>query len=100
MSRRSSRRQFLKQTGFLVAGLGFGGKAASNLLAQAPTDRPAGANERIKIGCIGVGNQGKGNMRKVIRDVVAVCEVDTTRLAEARNLVQKQNGGECAGYAD
>jgi predicted dehydrogenase len=60
-------------------------------------DKPS---ERIRIGCIGVGNQGKGNLGAHIKNVVAVCEVDKTRLAEAKARVEKSNGGTCAAYSD
>ncbi len=96
----STRRQFLQQGGFLFANLGLGSSVSSNLLAQTPTQRPQGANNRVKIGCIGVGNQGRGNLRAHLRDVVAVCEVDSARLNEARDTVQKANGGECSTYKD
>jgi predicted dehydrogenase len=46
-------------------------------------------NDRIRIGCIGVGNQGKGNMRAFGKNVVAVCEVDRDRLAAAAADVEK-----------
>jgi predicted dehydrogenase len=94
------RRQFLKQGGFLFAGLGLGSNISSNLLAQTPTAQPNGANNRIKIGCIGIANQGRGNMRAHLANVVAVCDVDTSHLNEARNTVQKANGGDCPAYKD
>ncbi len=95
-----SRRQFIKQSGFLFAGLGLGSGVPSNLLAQTPTQRPVAPNQRIKIGSIGIGGQGNSNMRKFLRDVVAVCDVDSDRLNKARDAVQKANGGECATYKD
>jgi predicted dehydrogenase len=94
------RRQFLKQGGFLFAGLGLGSSIPSNLLSQTPTAQPNGANNRIKIGCIGIANQGRGNMRAHLANVVAVCDVDATHLNEARNTVQKANGGDCPAYKD
>jgi predicted dehydrogenase len=93
----STRRQFFRQSGGLLAGLSFAG---SNLLAQTPTARPVGANNRIKIGHIGVRNQGKNNLRAHLRDTIAVCDVDRNVLAEARQIAQKGNGGECAVYDD
>jgi predicted dehydrogenase len=58
------------------------------------------ANDRIRIGCIGVGNQGRGNLGAHLRNTVAVCEVDRTRLEAARDRVQQANGGTCAAYND
>jgi predicted dehydrogenase len=66
---------------------------------QEPLPRQS-ANERIRIGMIGVGNQGKSNQRAHLRNTVAVCEVDRTRLNAARDAVQKANGGTCAAYSD
>ena len=97
MNQSTNRRDFLRTSGLPLAGLAFGG---GNLLAQTPTARPAGANERIKIGSIGVGGQGAANMRAHIRNVVAVCDVDAARLATARATVQKSNGGECFANED
>lgn len=45
-------------------------------------------SERIQIGCIGIGNQGRGNMSKHIKNVTAVCEVDSKRLDEAAAKVE------------
>ena len=97
MNQSTNRRDFLRTGGLALAGLGFAG---GNLLAQTPTTRPAGANERIKIGSIGVGGQGAANMRAHIRNVVAVCDVDAARMATARAAVQKSNGGECFANED
>jgi predicted dehydrogenase len=60
----------------------------------------APASERIRIGCIGVGNQGMGNMNAHIKNVVAVCEVDAKRQAAAKARVQQITGGPCIGYTD
>ena len=51
----------------------------------ADTPRPS---EQIRIASIGVGNQGKGNTKVHGKNVVAVCEVDSKRLAEAVKLVE------------
>ena len=100
LAKTTTRRAFLRQGSFVLAGLGLGSTIPSNLLAQTPTQRPNGAGERIKIGCIGVGNQGRPNMQAHVRNVVAVCEVDSTRLGAARDTVQKANGGDCAAHRD
>jgi predicted dehydrogenase len=54
--------------------------------------RPA-PSERITLGCIGMGGQGKGNMRSFLRDervqVLAVCDVDRKRLLEAKAIVDE-----------
>jgi predicted dehydrogenase len=94
---KTTRRQFLQ--GSSAAALGFvlptivPARALGLNGAQAPS-------ERIRIGMIGVGNQGTGNMKAFMKNVVAVCDVDKTRLATAKAAVEKANGGECAAYAD
>jgi predicted dehydrogenase len=66
--------------------------------AFAADDKPS---ERVRVGCIGVGNQGRGNTNAFLKraSVTAVCEVDTTRLAEAAAQVEKA-GGKPQTFAD
>ncbi len=46
--------------------------------------RVLGANERLNIGVIGVGGQGAGNLARVATEnIVAVCDVDESRLNSA-----------------
>jgi predicted dehydrogenase len=45
-------------------------------------------SEQIRIASIGVGNQGRGNTKTHAKSVVAVCEVDKTRLADAVKLIE------------
>ena len=59
-----------------------------------------GANERIAVGCIGVRNQGKGNLQRFQKagcDIVAVCDVDANVRAAAADVVDKA-GGTCELY--
>ncbi|MCX8065789.1 MAG: Gfo/Idh/MocA family oxidoreductase [Candidatus Hydrogenedentes bacterium] len=50
-------------------------------------------NERITLACIGVGGQGKANMRAFLSlpevQVVAVCDVDAHHAEEAKNIVNE-----------
>jgi predicted dehydrogenase len=51
--------------------------------------RVFGANERIRIGSIGIRNQGKGNLEKFMKagcDIVGLCDVDANVLAEAAKV--------------
>jgi predicted dehydrogenase len=62
-------------------------------------------SERIAMACIGLGGRGKENLRSFMghKDcrIVAVCDVNANRLAEARKIVDEQYGDAgCAGYAD
>lgn len=59
----------------------------------------AAPNDKIRIGMIGVGGQGNGNLRGFLGSVVAVCDVDSVRLGKAKETVEKANG-KCAAYAD
>jgi len=86
MSSRSSRinrRQFLEGT--------LGGIAlASVARAQAPATGTLGANERIRIGCIGTGGQGTHHVGQWAKmndvRIVAVCDVDQGRLENAAKV--------------
>lgn len=58
--------------------------------------RAAKANDTILLGCIGVGRMGCGDMQELIyrgldanARVVAVCDLDSKRLASAKALVEK-----------
>jgi len=89
------RRQFLKGSASLAGWAAVGGLAWPKLGRGA--DAPS---EQIRIGCIGVGNQGSGNLRKVMRHVVAVCDVDSNRLGTAAAAVMKATGRDCDAYTD
>jgi predicted dehydrogenase len=92
---RATRREFLRMAGVAAgAGASFGLACPAILRAGEPP------SDRIRIGCIGVGNQGMGNLKKVIKDVVAVCDVDQDRLAAARQQVRKATARDCAAYGD
>ncbi len=104
MANRTSRRDFVKRTATVAAGafvipqiipssaLGMGGK-------MAPSDR-------IVIGAIGTGSQGTGNMREFLKlkngvQFVALCDVDSDHLANAKNVVDQANkNSDCRTYGD
>ncbi len=93
----STRREFLRQSSKGMAGFGAAWFCHGHLLAH-----PAvfGANERINTGHIGVGNQGKGNLKKLAQHAIAVCEVDKDRLGQAKDQVTKATKRPCATYSD
>lgn len=68
-----------------------------SVLAGAKEGAPS---DRILIGCIGVGNQGGGNLAKHLANTIAVCEVDSERLTAAKGRVEKANGKPCGAHAD
>ena len=64
-----------------------------------------GANEKIVMGCIGVGGMGTRNMRNFLGSddcrVVAVCDVQRDRREKAKNTVDQHYGDQgCALYND
>jgi predicted dehydrogenase len=91
-----NRRAFLKSSTAAVAALGF------------PTFVPAaaaGANKKITLGCIGVGQRGTGNMKLFLEledcRVVAVCDPYQDRQRKAKNLADEKYGDTgCAMYGD
>ena len=75
---------------------------ASSALGKAGS--PA-ASERITMGAIGVGGRGKKIMEALIGRsdcrMLAVCDVDSRRLIQARDIVNAQYGNsDCAAYGD
>ena len=95
-----SRRRFLKRT---LAGAG-AVLAFPTILPSSVFGATSPAN-RIVLGAIGMGNMGMSNLRGFLgRDdvqVVAVCDVDSRRLEQARQVVNLENGNEdCVAFSD
>jgi len=100
-----TRRQFLKSTAALAV-------AAPNLLPSAVWGAATGPNDRLTLGFIGMGKQSQhllnGFIHKKGTQVLAVCDVDTTRRENAKKTVddyyaqQKDKGSPngCATYTD
>ncbi len=70
MSRRTTRRQFVKST----AALGMGVWVAGGMSPK----RSLSANEEIRIGCIGVGGKGAEDSKQMsqLGKIVAICDID------------------------
>ena len=81
-----SRRSFLKKSA--VGGL-FMGITAKSYLATFGAVPPS---ERVRIGMIGVGNQGgpRNNMKYFLNNIEALCDLDKNYLAEAGTFLQKE----------
>jgi len=94
-----SRRSFFKQATGLTAAVGFPTIIPATTLGSKAQGIPP-ASEQIRIGCIGLRNQGTGNLKALVKNVVALCDVDRNVLAAAQALVQKQTGRTCAAYGD
>lgn len=77
------RRKFLKRSALVGAGL-----------ALAPTGRVLGANERVNVAIIGMGNLGANHHFKIHQkmpnvEIVAVCDPDTKRMQRAGDAVKQ-----------
>jgi len=103
MSRKNTRRDFLKSATAAPAGaIGFPYFVRASTLGK---DGGVAPSNRIVMGCIGTGGQGKGDM-SVFMDsnavqVVAVCDVDADHLNEARDMVNKKYGNKnCEAFKD
>jgi predicted dehydrogenase len=86
-------------------------KAVATVTATAPLLLPARLwsaatppSGRLTMGFIGLGTQGRGLMRGFLgraTRVLAVCDVDTTRRTDAKQIVDKAYGnGDCAACND
>jgi len=79
-SRPTTRRAFLQRSAAASAAIPFFAWTAPTLSYQSP-------NDRLGIGCIGMGGMGTGDARAHSRfgNILAVCDVDATRAEAARN---------------
>ena len=83
------------------------GAAGLGLAAAFPSLVPArafGANDRIRVGFIGVRNQGTNNVEAILgkegAEVAGLCDVDREVLAEAGSLVEERAGRSCPAHRD
>lgn len=92
-----SRRRFLRQTSIGISA----GVALPNLFLNktfaATSENPS---ELVRVGVIGTGGQGVANMRAMMKNIVAVCDVDKTHTAKAAALVEKTNGTKPTMFSD
>lgn len=94
--------QTIKRRSFLQSGL------AAPLIIQASTlglSRRASANDKIQVGCIGVGPRGTDGLRDLLRNdnctVTALCDVKSNVLNEKTSLVNEfYDTQECKPYHD
>ena len=96
----ASRREFIRQTAIATAAVAASPLLRPTVYGQAPsTGKVIGANDRINIGYIGVGNQGLnihvGLLKKSAAQnniaQVAVCDVWTKRVGNAKALIEQDN---------
>ncbi len=91
MSKRS-RRRFLQQS---LTGLAAAGAAATTpaVVSARSQSRVSGANRRIRLGLIGCGGMGTGDLRQALRlgaQLVALCDVDDAQSARVRETVERE----------
>ncbi len=78
----TTRRDFLKNTAVIGAGLWVVGGAGCSIFQPLPKPRYRSPNEKLNIACIGAGGQGGGNVKAVSEEnIVALCDVDDVRAA-------------------
>ncbi|MGL4595813.1 MAG: Gfo/Idh/MocA family oxidoreductase [Thermoguttaceae bacterium] len=89
-----SRRGFLKRSAAGVAGAGL----VPYLFSSAQPLRAESPSDRLQMGCIGVGDMGRGDARGFngLCDIVAVCDVDSLHMQVAQddpNIGKKDASG-------
>ncbi|HXG65257.1 MAG TPA: Gfo/Idh/MocA family oxidoreductase, partial [Blastocatellia bacterium] len=94
-----TRREFLQESITAgVAGAGLTALAGASVMAQNASSQAnvAGANDRIRVGLIGCGGMGRGNLRAMLRagkvECAALCDVDDEQSGKAAALVEEQGG--------
>ncbi len=82
-SSRTTRRDFLKKSTAAAAAIG----AVPHFLSSRKAFGGEAANDRLRIGCIGVGSMGTGDARghAGFGDILAVCDVDSRHADRAKN---------------
>ena len=97
-----SRRDFLKQAFAGAAALSLGGVTSS--FANASRQQVAGANDRIRIGIIGVNSRGRGIAKGLCKlpdcEITYVCDVDSRAIERCQNSVRKITGKAPKGERD
>jgi hypothetical protein len=96
---RQTRRRFLQASAAVIAAPTFVPASARG------RDGKAAPSERLVMGVIGTGGQGRGLLGGFLRQpdvqVVAVCDVDARRLGPAKDSVHKAyKNTDCASYKD
>ena len=102
-TKKHGRREFIKRSAGAIAGItAFPFIVPSSVFGRRKFIAPS---DKIRIGCIGLGWQGPGNMDSFLREkdalVVAVCDIDKNHLKKAKNTVDTYYGNkDCDPYHD
>ncbi|MDA0347808.1 MAG: Gfo/Idh/MocA family oxidoreductase [Verrucomicrobia bacterium] len=88
------RRTFIKTAGLATGASTLPGWFTEELLAQPTVAKPKMANDRIGIALVGCGGRGTGDARNAAYygNMVAVCDVDDTQIAKAKEIWPKARG--------
>jgi len=97
---RISRRHFLRQSRNTVLGAGLGLACPNIFLNKTKAATGSQPSEFIRIGFIGLGGQGNSNLNGLMKNAVAVCDVDKKHLESTKAKVEKANNRPCAAYGD
>ena len=92
-----SRRHFLRSTRHAALAALVGPNIFLNRTKAASGVNPS---EFIRVGFIGVGGQGSGNLKNLLKNAVSVCDVDRTHAAAAKARVEEANKRPCTVYGD
>ncbi len=98
MANEIGRRNFLKESAGVVAGVAIAGGSAPNLMAKAD------ANDTVRAAVVGVRGRGTAHIAgftglpKV--EVVALCDVDESVLSERVQALEKKTGRKVRSYTD
>lgn len=88
-TKRVSRRRFVRQSGLVV----LGAKLSGGLLV-AQSGNLVAASEKVRVGLIGCGGMGKGDLATFLAyddvECTAVCDVDDKQIASAAELVEEK----------
>lgn len=75
-----TRRNFLKTSGLATAGLALNGFSSIQSMNAASYNRVDGANRKVNLACIGIGNRGAEDIKNInktgLANIVALCDVD------------------------
>ena len=97
---RFTRRTFLSRTGLAVGAA----SVASGLWTNTSRVRAAGANEKIRVGLIGSGSMGRGDLATFFRypevDCPVIVDVDDAMSGEGVAMVEKEKGNKPEAFRD
>jgi hypothetical protein len=95
-----SRREFLQVASTTSLGVGAGLALPNLFLNRTRAQSGQNPSDFIRVGFIAVGGQGGSNLRALMKNAVAVCDVDSDRLAKTKPRVEETNKRPCAAFKD